>query len=123
WLPHAHAKAPSIISTLLSAVLLNVGIYGIIRVYALVVHTLAARIISVIFLIFGLFTIAVAALTMFSQKTLKKFIAYSSIENMGLILVGIAIGTPLAIFWILFHTLAHSLSKALLFLFAEVIQE
>ena len=123
WLPHAHAKAPSIVSTLLSAVLLNVGIYGIIRVYALVVHTPAARIISVIFFIFGLFTIAVAALTMFSQKTIKKFIAYSSIENMGLILVGIAIGTPLAMFWILFHTLAHSISKALLFFSAEVIQE
>jgi hydrogenase-4 component F len=122
WLPHAHATAPSIVSTLLSAVLLNVGMYGIIRIYALTVHTPAKWIISVIFFIFGFFTILIAALTMFSQKSLKKFIAYSSIENMGLILIGIGIGTPLAIFWVLFHKLAHSLSKALLFFSAGVIQ-
>lgn len=122
WLPHAHAKAPSVVSALLSAVLLNVGMYGILRIYALIKHTSSVRIISNIFLIFGFISILIAVLTMFSKKDLKKFIAYSSVENMGLILIGIGIGTPLAIYWILFHTLAHSLSKTILFFSAGAIQ-
>jgi hydrogenase-4 component F len=122
WLPHAHAKAPSVVSALLSAVLLNVGMYGIIRIYALAKHTPAVTIITVIFFLFGFITILIAAITMFSQKDLKKFIAYSSVENMGMILIGIGIGTPLALFWVLFHTLAHSLAKALHFFSAGVMQ-
>lgn len=58
----------------------------------------------------------IAALTMLSQVNLKKVIAYSTVENMGFLLVGIGIGTPLAIFWTLFYVLAHGLTKASLFL-------
>jgi hydrogenase-4 component F len=122
WLPHAHSKAPSVVSALLSAILLNVGMYGIIRIYALVKHTTSVKIISIIFFIFGFITIFIAALTMFSQKDLKKFIAFSSVENMGFILIGIGIGTPVALFWVLFHTLSHSLAKALHFFSAGVMQ-
>ena len=66
-------------------------------------------------------SVGLAAFTMFSKKNIKKLIAFSSIENTGFMLLGIGIGTPAAIFWVLFHTLAHSISKALMFFSAGMI--
>ncbi|MDD5110947.1 MAG: proton-conducting transporter membrane subunit [Candidatus Altiarchaeota archaeon] len=121
WLPHAHSKAPSQISAVLSAVLLNVGLYGILRMYSIARQTMAAGMISSLLIAFGLLSILIAAFSMLQQKNLKRLIAFSSIENMGLILMGVGIGTPLSIFWALFHTLAHSLTKALIFLSAGIL--
>ncbi len=115
WLPEAHAKAPSAVSAILSGVLLNVGIYGIIRVYAIVHQTPAVTIIAPMIALFGILTIGIAALSMLPQKNLKKLVAFSSVENMGIMLVGLAISTPVALFWVLFHIMAHSLTKASLF--------
>ncbi len=58
---------------------------------------------------------------MLYQKNLKKLIAFSSIENMGLLLIGIGVASPLAIFWAVVHMLAHSLTKASLFLSAGIL--
>ncbi|RPI39454.1 MAG: hydrogenase membrane subunit [Methanoregulaceae archaeon] len=121
WLPDAHAKAPSAVSALLSAVLLNVGIYGIIRVYAIAHQTPAAATIAPVLGLFGFFTVAIAAFSMLPERNLKKLIAFSSVENMGIILIGIAVSTPLAIFWVLFHIMAHSLIKASLFFSAGIL--
>ena len=121
WLPEAHAKAPSAVSAILSGVLLNVGIYGIIRVWAIVHQSPAAATLAPILGLFGLLTIGIAAFSMLPQKNLKKLIAFSSVENMGILLVGIAISTPVAIFWVLFHVMAHSLTKASLFLSAGIL--
>jgi hydrogenase-4 component F len=121
WLPEAHAKAPSAVSAVLSGVLLNIGIYGIIRVFAIVHQTSAAGIITPVILIFGIFSIAIAALSMLPEKNLKKLIAFSSIENMGIILVGIAVATPVAIFWVLVQVIAHALTKASLFFSAGIL--
>ena len=121
WLPEAHAKAPSAVSALLSAVLLNVGIYGIIRVWAIVHQTTSAVTIAPVLGLFGFFTVAIAAFSMLPQKNLKKLIAFSSVENMGIILIGIAVSTPLALFWVLFHIMAHSLTKASLFFSAGIL--
>lgn len=115
WLPTAYSKAPSAISALLSGSVSSVGIYGILRIYAIANQTAAAPKISLLLIIFGLLSIAAAAFSMLSQINLKKLIAFSSIENTGLMLVGIGIGTPVAVFWVLFHSLAHALAKALLF--------
>lgn len=115
WLPEAHAKAPSAVSAILSGVLLNVGIYGIIRVYALVHQKTALTTIAPMLAIFGLLTIGIAAFSMLPQKNLKKLVAFSRVENMGIMLVGLAISTPVALFWVLFHIMAHSLTKASLF--------
>ena len=122
WLPHAHAIAPSVISTILSGVMLNVGMYGLLRVYAIMRPTAAQPIVSKLFITFGLLSIGLAALTMLTKRNLKRLIAFSSIENMGLLLVGIGIGTPAAIFWTLFHVLSHSFAKALLFLLSGIIR-
>jgi len=121
WLPEAHAKAPSAVSAVLSGVLLNIGIYGIIRVYAIVHQTAASSTAALLLLIFGLLTVGIAAFSMFPQKNLKKLVAFSSVENMGFILVGLAVSTPLAMFWVIFHILAHSVTKATLFLSAGIL--
>jgi hydrogenase-4 component F len=121
WLPEAHAKAPSAVSAILSAVLLNVGIYGILRVYAIVHQTSAVVIVSPMIALFGFFTVGIAAVSMLPQKNLKKLIAFSSIENMGVLLIGMALSTPVAIFWVLFHIMAHSLTKASLFFSAGIL--
>ncbi|HPS88730.1 MAG TPA: proton-conducting transporter membrane subunit [Methanosarcina vacuolata] len=121
WLPDAHSKAPSAVSAILSGVLLNIGMYGILRMYAIVRQTQAETMISQFLLGFGLLTIAVAVLNMLLQKNLKMLIAFSSVEHMGILLLGIGIGTPLALFWTLFYILAHSLTKASLFFSAGIL--
>ena len=121
WLPDAHAKAPSAVSAILSGVLLNVGIYGIIRVYAIVHQTSAVLTIAPMLALFSILTVGIAAFSMLPQKNLKKMVAFSSVENMGIMLVGLAISTPVALFWVLFHILAHSLTKASLFFSAGIL--
>jgi len=121
WLPEAHVRAPSAVSAILSGVLLNVGIYGIIRVFAIVHRTPAVSAISPLLLVFGLLTVFIAALSMLPQKKLKKLIAFSSVENMGILLIGLAVATPLAVFWVLFHVMAHAFTKAGLFFSAGIL--
>jgi hydrogenase-4 component F len=121
WLPHAHGKAPSAVSAILSGSLLNVGMYGILRMYAVVKQTGSALPVSELLICFGILTVAISAFTMLRQKNLKKLIAFSSVEHMGLMLAGLGIGTPAAIFWMLYHTLAHSLTKTLLFFCAGIL--
>ncbi len=121
WLPEAHAKAPSAVSAVLSGALLNVGIYGIIRVFAIARQTEAAAALAGLLALLGILTIGIAALSMLPQKNLKKIVAFSSVENMGLLLLGLAISTPLALFWVLFHIMAHSFTKASLFLSAGIL--
>jgi hydrogenase-4 component F len=121
WLPQAHARAPSVVSAVLSGVLLNCGSFGIIRLFAIAHRTESWKMISIILIVFGVISIAVAAFSMFSRTNIKKLIAFSSIEHMGLVLVGIGLGTPLALLWTLFHILAHSLIKTLLFFSAGIL--
>ena len=115
WLPDAYKKAPSV-SAILSGLMQNLGMYGLIRVYAIVRQTEAAAAISWLLIFFGVFSIVIAVFNMLSQKNLKCLIGFSSVEHMGLLLIGIGAGTKAALFWVLFYTLAHSFTKeALLF--------
>lgn len=123
WLPQAHAKAPSVISVLLSSVLLNIGIFGILKLYSIAHLNPAWHTISLILIVFGVITLIVAALSMLPRGNLKKLIAFSSVEHMGFLLLGIGLGTPLVIFWVLFHTMAHAVVKALLFFSAGILHE
>ncbi|XHH09690.1 MAG: proton-conducting transporter membrane subunit [Candidatus Bathyarchaeia archaeon] len=121
WLPSAHSKAPAPVSAILSGSITSVGIYGIIRMYAIAAQTSSIFKVSVFLIAFGVISMLVAALTMLTQVNLKKVIAYSTVENMGFLLVGIGLGTPLAIFWTLFYVLAHAFTKASLFLSSGII--
>ncbi|MFZ2455446.1 MAG: proton-conducting transporter membrane subunit [Candidatus Altiarchaeia archaeon] len=121
-LPHAYSKAPSAVSTIVSAVMLNLGMTGILRIYSIIKQTSAGPAASNLLIAFGVFSLFVATLSMLHQRNVKKLIAFSSTEHSGIMLIGIAVGTPIAIFWVLYHMLAHALIKAILFLSTGIIQ-
>lgn len=117
WLPDAHSQAPSPISALLSGVLLNSALYGLIRVLAIVNKNLGTSLYTGRLLVTaGLISIATAAVFIFTQKDYKRLLAYSSIEHMGIITFSLGIFTPVALFAALFHMINHALTKSLLFL-------
>lgn len=122
WLPHAHSRAPSVVSGILSGVLLNIGIYGIIRMNAVLHQSAELSFGMQYFLIFfGVVTIAVSSFCMLRRNNLKKLIAFSSIEHMGFLLVGIGIWSPVALFLVLIHIISHSLIKSLMFFSAGIL--
>ena len=117
WLPDAHSQAPSPISALLSGVLLNCAMYGIIRTIAIVNRSLGSSVFTGrIMITFGILSILTAAIFILTQKDYKRLLAYSSIEHMGIIAVAIGIFTPLSIFGALLHMINHSFTKSMLFL-------
>ncbi len=115
WLPDAHSEAPSPTSALLSAVLLNCALLVILRYYILISAAIGPLFPSRLLIVFGLLSVAVAAFFILVQRDIKRLLAYSSVENMGLIAVAVGIGGPLGVLAALLHTLNHSLAKTLLF--------
>lgn len=115
WLPDAHAEAPTPISALLSAVLLNCAMYAVIRFVAIVSLSTGPAFPHNLLLIFGLLSMVVAGLLILVQRNLKRLMAYSSIEHMGIIAIGLGLGGPLGLFGALLHTFNHSVAKSLLF--------
>ncbi|HYF81883.1 MAG TPA: hydrogenase 4 subunit F [Clostridia bacterium] len=117
WLPDAHSQAPAPISALLSGVLLNSAMYGIIRVTIIVNKSLGSTAYTGrLFLIAGFLSIATAALFILRQRDYKRLLAYSSIEHMGIIALGFGAFTPIAVFGALFHMVNHAFTKSMLFL-------
>jgi formate hydrogenlyase subunit 3/multisubunit Na+/H+ antiporter MnhD subunit len=124
WLPYAHPAAPSHVSGIMSGVIIKIGIFGILRMLLVVKTDLmsAGYIILIISLVSGLYGVMLAII----QHNLKKLLAYHSIENIGIIGIGIGIGciglgtgnqvlATLGFAGTLLHTLNHSLFKSLLF--------
>ena len=99
----------------LSAVLLNCALLVLIRYYIIICQAIGSDFPNRLLLIFGMLSVAVAAFFILVQRDIKRLLAYSSVENMGLIAVALGIGGPLGIFAALLHTLNHSLAKTLLF--------
>lgn len=117
WLPDAHSQAPSPISALLSGVLLNSAMYAIIRAVSIVNKNLGDNNFTGRILVsMGILSIFTAAIFMLTQKDYKRLLAYSSIEHMGIITLGIGIFTPVSVFGALFHMINHSFTKSMLFL-------
>lgn len=116
WLPDAHSEAPSPVSALLSAVLLNCGLLVVIRFAIILNQSIGPEFTQTIFRVFGALSIAAAALFMFVQKDLKRLLAYSSVENIGLIVLALGIGGPAGTLAALLHIVNHSLTKALIFM-------
>ena len=115
WLPDAHAEAPTPISALLSAVLLNCAMYALMRYDAIVSRSVGPAFPHVLLLIFGVMSMVVAGLLILVQRNLKRLMAYSSIEHMGIIAIGLGLGGPLGLFGALLHVFNHSVAKSLLF--------
>jgi hydrogenase-4 component F len=115
WLPDAHSQAPAPVSGLMSGVLLSVAFYAILRVQAVVDPVLGPGLMRGLLLTAGLLSLAVAAGLVIAQRDLKRMLAYSSIEHMGLLAVAAAVGGTLAIAAALLHVLGHGLAKSSLF--------
>ncbi len=117
WLPDAHSEAPSPASALLSGALLNCAFLGVYRCHQLMHSAGLGDYSSNVLIAFGLASMLVSAIFILNQTDYKRMLAYSSIENMGIIAVGIGIG-GLAAFGAMLHMIHHSLIKSSLFLSA-----
>jgi hydrogenase-4 component F len=122
WLPDAHSQAPSPISALLSGILLNTAFYGIMRFVSIVEPSTGEVFTGNLLIIFGLISLGISAVFILVQENYKRLLAYSSIEHMGIISLGIGIGGPIGIYGALLHILNHALAKPLMFFASGKIQ-
>lgn len=115
WLADAHPSAPASISAMLSGVLIKVlGVYALMRVFFNVMGANDAILSVIMFL--GIFSMLVGVILALAQWDFKRLLAYHSISQIGYIMLGIGLGTPLGILGGLFHLFNHSIFKSLLFL-------
>lgn len=117
WLPDAHSEAPSLASALLSGALLNCALLGLLRLYRVSVAAGFQDFCSELFIIFGLFSMLVAAFFILGQGSFKRLLAYSSVEHMGIVLLGVGV-SGIAAYGSMIHLICHSLTKAAMFLLA-----
>lgn len=116
WLPDAHSQAPSPVSAMLSAVLLNCALYAILRWYTLTRLTaLGPDLVGKIMLGFGFLSLALMVGFILLQKDVKRLLAYSSVEHMGILALGFGLGTSASVWGASLHLLLHALTKANLF--------
>lgn len=115
WLPDAHSEAPTPVSALLSGVLLNCAMYGIIRFYAITVKSTGIDFSSNLLIVFGLFSVGIAVPFIILQDDYKRLLAYSSVEHMGIIAIGIGFGGVLGVFGAVLHMFNHAVTKSLMF--------
>ena len=116
WLPDAHSEGPAPVSALLSGALLNTAMVGIVRYLAVADAAGISGLARGTVLALGAFSLFVAALFIVRQTGLKRLMAYSSVEHMGVIALGFGFGGSLGIAGALYHMLNHSLNKSLMFL-------
>jgi hydrogenase-4 component B len=130
WLPHAHPAASSHISAVMSGVMIKTGIYGIIRIYVLL--DWHASLFGHFILIAGIISGILGVVYALGQHDLKRLLAYHSVENIGIILIGIGIGmigvaagkpvmAVLGFAGGLLHVLNHAIFKSLLFMGAGMV--
>ena len=115
WLPDAHSEGPAPVSALLSGALLNTAMVGIVRYLAVADAAGISGLAHGTLLGLGTFSLFVAALFIVRQKGLKRLMAYSSVEHMGVIALGFGFGGPLGIAGALYHMLNHALNKSAMF--------
>jgi hydrogenase-4 component B len=131
WLPEAHPVAPSNVSALMSGVMLKTAVYGIVRVTFDLIGTFPWWW-GVLVLVFGLVSSVLGVLYALMQHDLKRLLAYHSVENVGIILIGVGLAIVFASFGLhmlaalalvaaLYHTLNHAVFKGLLFMGAGAV--
>lgn len=111
WLPDAHSEAPSPVSAMFSGILLPTSIYALVRTFGLLEGSSVFGTMQNLLIGFGIFTALLAAVIIGSQRNYKRMLAYSSMENMGIILVGFALGGVGAIGAVV-QILAHAFGKS-----------
>lgn len=122
WLPDAYSSAPAGVSVLLAGIVTKTtGIYTLIRIVTSVFGFSPS--IQNLLLIFGTISIFAGALAALGQKDFKRMLAYSSISQVGYIIVSLGTGTPLGIAGAVFHLFNHSIFKTQLFVNAAAVEE
>lgn len=114
WLPEAHSEAPSPVSAMLSGALLPCAFLAILRIYHICHAAGESAFTSRLLIFMGLFSMAVAGVFTVGQRDFKRLLAYSSVEHMGILALGIGIGGP-ALFGTMLHVVTHGLTKGVLF--------
>ncbi len=115
WLPDAHSEGPSPVSAMLSGALLAAALYAVLRIGAITQLAVGAGYVHVLLLAFGGLSLVLAGLFALRQRNYKRLLAYSSIEHMGIISLGLGIGGPIAAYGAFFHVLVHAAGKTLAF--------
>lgn len=115
WLPDAHSESPAPVSAMLSGALLNTSMVGIARFLGVVRGTSVSQFAHSAVVVFGIFSFVIAALFIVRQTGVKRLMAYSSVEHIGVIALGLGFGGVLGVAGTLYHMLNHSLNKSLMF--------
>jgi len=121
WLPDAHPSAPAPISAMLSGVVIKVaGVYAMARIFFNIFPLIGQ--VQNVFLILGTLSMIAGAVLAYFQRDLKRMLAYSSISQIGYIMIGFGLGNLLGFVGALFHVFNHALFKSLLFLNSGAVQ-
>ncbi len=115
WLPDTYSESPSPVSALLSGVLVNCTLFVVIRFAIIVNLALGESFVQTLFLVFGVLSLAAAVFFMMGQRDINRLLAYSSPENIGLILIAFGLGGPIGTLAGLLQLLNHSIVKTMMF--------
>lgn len=115
WLPDAYNEAPAPIGGLLSSALSNCAFFVLIRYFTVVSNAMGTFWPQTVLLIFGILSIGCGAFFMIVQRDIKRLLAYSSIENIGIVALAFGIGGPFGIAAGLLHAINNSIAKAMAF--------
>ncbi|HEY7622231.1 MAG TPA: proton-conducting transporter membrane subunit [Solirubrobacteraceae bacterium] len=115
WLPDAHSESPSPVSAMLSGGLLAAALYAVLRLGAITAAAVGPTYVRALLLAFGALSLLLAGLFALRQSNYKRLLAYSSIEHMGIVSLGVGIGGPIAAYGAFLHVLVHAAGKTLAF--------
>jgi NADH-quinone oxidoreductase subunit M len=114
WLPYAHGEAPTPISALLSPAMIGIGAYAAVRLVAVPLWPVF-KTFSLVFSIWALLTMVYGGLMALAQDDIKRFLAYSSVSQMGYIFLGSASEATYGLTGVIFHYVTHGFGKCILF--------
>jgi hydrogenase-4 component F len=115
WLPDAHSEAPAPVSAMLSGSLIAAAFYAILRFFQVAVANGDRSFAEHALIVFGVISLVAASFFVLRQGNFKRLLAYSSIEHMGIVALGIGFGAPLAVAGALLHVITHASAKGLAF--------
>jgi hydrogenase-4 component F len=118
WKPDAYSEAPVPSAAILSAAMLNCAVYGLVRFYVLTSRCLGAEYPGNLLLLLGLFSMGIAVPFVLVQKNLRRMLAYSTIDQAGIMITALGLGGKLAARALMLHMTFHTVTKSLLFLSA-----